>query len=1110
MKRENGALRLSASDLMQFMSCPHATKLDLLRLNGIGPKEVEDSEDAALLQKRGDAHEAAYLATLKDQGKSVVGIDTDGIPFAQSVAKTLEALQEGPEIIFQGALEGGMWGGYSDFLERVEHPSKLGAYSYEVADTKLKRKPAPGHVLQLVLYSDLLEQIQGLAPEHAHVVLGSGERFTFRLTEYAAYARAARARLEEFVSDPAETRPIPCATCDLCRWREHCADTWRDEDSLFEVAGISKAQVAKLEAQGISTLQALSEFNGTVPRMAPETLGKLTTQARLQQARKSGPPSHELRPYQPGKGFDLLPRPAEGDLFYDIEGDPHYEEAAADGLEYLHGIWDGENFTAFWSHDRAQEKQALIDLFTFFEERIDRNPNARIYHYAPYEITALRRLTTQHGVGEAQLDGWLREHRFIDLYSVVRGGGVASERSYSIKYLEAFYDIEREGEVTTAGGSVVAYENWREAGGQEILNEIEDYNRIDCVSTELLRDWLLSIRPDHMETWHDLVEPDSEKVRVQEEAAQELKDMLEASDLPSDRRQLLYDLGIFHWREGKPAAWAVFDAAQKSFEELCDDLDCLAGLRAIGPQEVDKRSWTREYSYPLQETKLRAGKGAVFMLPDGQTVALSIKSIDRTRRRITLRLGQSKCIALPERLSLLPDFAINARPIPDAIAAVAADQCGAKANRAADDLLSRNSPRFQSGFTLPDGPGGDPVVNLITAVRAMDETVLPVQGPPGTGKTYVTARAILALVRDSKRVGVSSNSHAAIRNVLMGCVDALEEEDLDIILEDVEIAHKEGQGMDPLPDGYETIAAIRGNQDQRLTGSHIVGGTAWLFSRPELVGTFDYLFVDEAGQVSLANLMGISNAARNLVLIGDPRQLPQVVQGSHPPPADLSCLDWMLGEHAIMPADRGIFLSTTRRMQPDLCTYISEQFYEGRLHSHESTGNQQVLATALPQTGAWMIPVDHDGCAQECPAEVNAIVETVETLLGGTWRDKEGVEREMRPNDIIVVAPYNAQVNALSDALPGIRVGTVDRFQGQEAPVALISMTASSAEETTRGLEFLLSRERLNVAVSRGKALSFVFASPRLASTPCTTVDQMRLVNTLCALPTWPIEGTTP
>ena len=1103
MKYDNDVLRLSASDLMRFMACPHATRMDLDRLNGTAPEPVADSADAALLQKRGDAHEAAFLEQLKASGKSVLCIDTDGAPFDQSVSDTLVALQKGPDIVFQGALEGGAWGGYSDFLERVDLHSDLGAFSYEVVDTKLKRKPAPGHVLQLVLYSDLLRTIQGVAPEQAHVQLGNGERFSFRLAEYADYARGARTRLEAFVQDPSATRPVPCTTCDLCRWREHCADIWKDSDSLFEVAGITKSQVSKLEAHGINTLEALAVHDGAVPRIASETLSKLSAQARLQQTRKTGDPRHELRPHQHGKGFDLLPRPEQGDLFYDIEGDPHYEEAGTDGLEYLHGVWDGSEFIALWAHDRAEEKQALIDLFALFEERIARNPTARIYHYAPYEITALRRLTTLHGVGEAQLDNWLREHRFIDLYSVVRAGVVVSERSYSIKYLEAFYDIERAGEVTTAGGSVVAYEDWRESGDQKILDEIEDYNRIDCVSTEKLRDWLLTIRPDMGAAWHELVIPDPEKIVEQEEAAADLKAMLDASSLDEQRKQLLYDLGIFHWREGKPAAWAVFDASQKSFEELCDDLDCLAGLKAIGPQRVDKRSWERDYRFPLQETKLRAGKSAVHLLPDGIPLGLTVKWIDRGQRRVTLRVGQKNGVELPDWLNLLPSFAINARPIPAAIAAVAQDQCGAKANRAADDLLSRNPPRFIAGTApLPVEADADPVQNLIDAARAMDETVLPVQGPPGTGKTYVTARAILALVRDGKRVGVASNSHAAIRNVLM-----------DITLEDVELVHKEGQQMDPLPDGYAAIGAIRGNNDPRLTGSHVVGGTAWLFSRPELADSFDYLFVDEAGQVSLANLVGMSNAARNLVLVGDPRQLPQVVQGSHPAPADLSCLDWMLCDDAVVAPKRGLFLPTTRRMHPELCSYISQQFYEDRLNAHKSTQLQNVKADGLPTSGAWLVPVDHVSRVQECPEEVEAIRATIGKLLQGSWQDKTKTERPLIQRDIIVVAPYNAQVNALADAfsqdLPEIRVGTVDRFQGQEAPVALVSMTASSAEETTRGLDFLLSRERLNVAASRGKALSLVFASPRLLSTACATVEQMRLVNTLCALPTYVIGGET-
>lgn len=1099
MRLDTGTLRLSASDLMRFMACPHATALDLLHLQGQGPEPAPDSEDAALLQRQGDAHEADWLEKLKAEGRRVAEIEKDGLPFAASVVATKQALLDGPDVVFQGALEGGVWGGYSDFLERVERPSALGAHSWEVADTKLKRKPAPSHILQLVLYSDLLEPLQGRAPERAHVQLGNGERFSFRLAEYADYARAARARLEDFVSASEDTAPIPCATCGLCRWREHCSREWEKRDSLHLVAGITKTQVARLEAQGISTMAALAEQSAPVPRIARETLDKLVTQARLQQARKSGDPTHELRPEIPGKGFDLLPAPADGDLFYDIEGDPHYAEAGNEGLEYLHGVWDGSTFTALWAHDHAEEKAALESLFALFEVQITRFPQARIYHYAPYEITALRRLTTRHGIGEAQLDRWLRENRFCDLYAVVRGGVFASEPSYSIKDMEAFYDMPRTGEVKTAGGSVVAYEAWRNSDDQTILDEIQDYNRIDCVSTEKLRDWLIGIRPEGR-AWFPLGEAETEKSAAQDEALQELADRLATADLNEDRRNLLFDLGVFHAREKKPAAWSVFDAATKSFEDLSDDLECLAGLRALSPQEAVKSSWARHYTYPPQETKLRAGKSVQVALGEGRFVGVKIEAMDRRKRQLTLKIGMKQEVDLPDRLDLLPSFALRTEVIEEAIRTVIEDQCGPRANMAAEDLLSRNPPRLTRPLASLSNP--DPVKQLCDAATAMENTVLPVQGPPGTGKTYVTARAILSLVRQGKRVGVASNSHAAIRNVLMGCIDALRDDDVDLTVEDVELAHKIGADMEPLPEGYEAIRNLtKSASDGAYQSAHVVGGTAWLFSHPNLAGAFDYLFVDEAGQVSLANMLAMSNAARNLVLVGDPRQLPQVIQGAHPWPANLSCLDWILQDQTVVSPDRGIFLGTTRRMHPELCRYVSGQFYEGQLAAHESTAVQSVSATGLPRQGAFRIEVAHEGRAQECPEEVDAIRACVKRLLSGTWTDKDGTTRPMRPSDIVIVAPYNAQVNALSDALPGLRVGTVDRFQGQEAPIALVSMTASSAEETSRGLDFLLSRERLNVAISRGKALSLVFTSPRLLQTPCTTVDQMRLVNTLCALP---------
>ncbi|GEQ99338.1 nuclease [Iodidimonas gelatinilytica] len=895
-------------------------------MRGGGPKPGEDTEDAALLQKQGDAHEAAHLARLKDAGCSVVEIERGGL--GENAEATRAALAAGPDVVFQGAFLSGNWGGWSDFLERVEPPSAFGQFSYEVADTKLKRRADPKHVLQLVLYSDLLAEIQGMVPEFAHVELGDGTRATLRLADYSAYARMARQRLEAFVADPQPTRPMPCADCGLCRWADHCGEVWKNEDSLSNVAGISRGQVKKLEAAGVETLEALSKLDHPIRSMAENTRARLVIQARLQQARKTGGPDFELRAAQPGKGFDLLPEPQPGDLFYDIEGDPHYEG----GLEYLHGIWFDGQFQAFWAHDHDAEARALSDLLSFFRARIAEYPNARIYHYAPYEITALKRLTTKYGIGEAYLDRLLRERRFVDLFAVVRGGLIGSEPNYSIKSMEAFYNRKRDGEVKTAGGSVVAYERWRETQDQQILDEIEDYNRVDCISTEELRDWLISIRPNG--PW-PILAPDAGDKEAEEDAdTQVLRDILAGSGLPQDRQTMLFNLGVFHSREVKPAQWAVFDSAAKDGDDLLDDLDALAGLEAVGPVEPVKRSFVRSYTYPEQETKLRGGKKATVPVFDGPPTTVGIEAMDRRARQITVKAGPGKAHLLADQLTLHPDWPLNTGVIASALRDVITDQCGARRFTAVNDLLSRIAPRLGSGPSADLLEGEDPVAGTIAVVNDMDGTVLPIQGPPGTGKTYVSVRAILSLVRKGYRVGVSSNSHEAIRNVLMGCLLALQGDDPDIMLENIELAHKVGDGEDGYPDGFSEIIRVQSYADPVLTHAHVVGGTAWFFSREDNVQAFDWLFVDEAGQVGLANMVAMGRAARNIVLVGDPRQLPQVIQGAHPAPANLSCLDWMLGEHATIPADRGIFLPTSRRMHPEVCGFISEQVYEGRLTSH--------------------------------------------------------------------------------------------------------------------------------------------------------------------------------
>jgi uncharacterized protein len=1035
-----------------------------------------------------------HLEALKARGLHVLEIARGEL--TENANITRELLGDGADVVFQGALLFGNWGGWSDFLEKVDRPSSLGSFSYEVTDTKLKRKPHPSHVLQLALYSDLLAEIQGVEPENAHVELGSGERASLRLSEFSAYARLARKRLENFVASPKPTRPMPCRDCDLCRWRDHCGMQWQEADSLFQVAGITRGQVIKLEEAEIETMAALAQHAFPVKGISRETYEKLQSQARLQHDRKNGSATVELRPVQAGKGFELLPEPQAGDLFYDIEGDPHYEG----GLEYLHGVWCDGQFTTFWAHDHAQEEQALRELFHFFEDHLARHPAARIYHYAPYEITALRRLTTRYGVGEALRDQWLREGRFIDLYAVVRGAIVTSEPSYSIKALEVFYGIERKGEVKTAGSSVVAYEKWREDGDQTILEEIADYNRIDCVSTEHLRNWLVTLRQEAS------ISPTTAPITTTEANDKEeakllqiaqLENLLAQSGLDKERKDVLFSLARFHDRELKPAWWAIFDSFDRDENELIDDFDALASLVAVNDPWPIKRSMARTYEYPPQQTKLRPGKQASVQGEDGSIRSVTVEAIDKSESRVTLKIGAANSAVLRDALHLHPDTPIDTFTISAAVLDVVRDQCGPKSYAALEDLLARNPPRLAGRAGGPILQGEDLVMGVIDAVLKMDGTILPIQGPPGTGKTYVTARAILALLKQGKRIAVASQAHEAIRNVISGCLSAWEGSDFPFTA-----AHKVSDASEMDYPKIGPVSCPTNNDDAVLGSAQLVGGTAFFFAREQNVQQFDWLFVDEAGQVSLANLLAMGRIARNIVLVGDPQQLPMVIQGSHPEPANLSCLEWLLGHHATVPEDAGIFLPITRRMHPEVCAFISEQVYESRLLSHDATKLQSIGAPGLPSAGAYWVPVQHAGNAQVSDAEVEAVRAAVDALLAGTWTSSDGASRALLEKDIIVVAPYNAQVLALREALPtGVRVGTVDKFQGQEAAACLVSMTASSADEVPRGLDFLLSRNRINVAVSRARALALVFGSPRLRETKCETVEQIRLVNVLCALP---------
>jgi uncharacterized protein len=275
----------------------------------------------------------------------------------------------------------------------------------------------------------------------------------------------------------------------------------------------------------------------------------------------------------------------------------------------------------------------------------------------------------------------------------------------------------------------------------------------------------------------------------------------------------------------------------------------------------------------------------------------------------------------------------------------------------------------------------------------------------------------------------------------------------------------------------------------------VVAGTSWLWAREQMRNTVDVLFVDEAGQKSLADVVAVSGAAKSIVLLGDPQQLAQPSKGSHPAGAEVSALEHLLDGADTMPDDLGLFLETTHRMHPKVCAFISEIAYDGKLHSEPNLERQSVDGEA----GLRWVPVEHEGNRTASPEEAKRVGELIDDLVGSKWTDKTGKTRKLKLDDVLVVAPYNAHVACLQQHLPeGARIGTVDKFQGQEAPVTIYSMATSTADDAPRSMEFLYDLHRLNVAVSRAKALSILVCSPQLTRVLCRIPNELRLANALC------------
>lgn len=1127
MQYQHGSFYFSPSDLTNFLACNYLINQEIKVAKGVLASAYTDDPMLKELRRRGQEFEDKYVAHLA----TTFGVTPCNLK-GKDFDATKDAMYRGEMIIVQARLENSSWRGFADILVRNNIPSDLGKWSYEVMDTKLSGNTRNSAVLQLCFYTEVVSTIQGIEPQEMRIIKpkakgdGFGEE-VFRFAEFKAYYKQIQSNLTAAVASPnTDAYPEPVEHCSICNWWKHCRDKRRDDDHLSLVAGIRSSQIIALNEQDVRNMTSFAnKSNLEKPsRGSLEALKKTQQQARIQ-VRGKGllKPISMLLPI-PGEttndndrddhGFNLLPERCEGDVYFDFEGDSFYPNG---GIEYLFG-WiykeDGEwKYKYLLANNHAEEQHAFKQFMDFVGKRLKQFPNLCIYHFAPKEPTSFKRLMRFHGCHEDDVNRLLRGLRFVDLHVVARKSIMASVERYSLKDLEKLTDYERMIDLDVAGTARRRFELALNMANlpslsTETITTIIKYNEDDCRATLALHEWIENQRKkvDHEPGMRRLETNDGETQN--EQTRKERGEILAlfqqlTEGLPKNREDwnddekatwLLANLLNYFQREYDSAMWEYFATLNRTIEELDDAKNCITGLILIEtiPPKTARNNAVEIYEYPEQEVDVKEG---LYLTTFTERKRIgSIASIDKEKLRVSI--SRSKATA-DQKL-----FAVIAVPdMPRADALIKSLKHIARAviekgmgpefpYHTSAGLLRKSKPRFLQSYAIPLSSVESTLVeSAIRLAKDLDRSILALQGPPGTGKTHTGAEMIIALWQDKKRIGVTAVSHKAYQNLMKKVQELAQKKGIAIPM-----SCKPKAGTEPI-DGIQFIDDSTHTVLDALDSHHVVGGVAWLWAIDEVVGKLDYLFVDEAGQMSLTYVLATSRCTRNIVLLGDPNQLEQPQKGTHPEGSDVAALEHLLDGHRTMPDDRGIFMNITHRLHPEICRFTSEQFYEGKLKSLDGLERQVISGnTKFSGSGLFYVPVTHAGNQTSSMAEVAKIMEiTSDLLLNGAY-----MGQPLGKDDILIVAPYNNQVNALRAQLPNYRVGTVDKFQGQEAPIVIYSMAASSAEDAPRGMKFLYDPFRFNVATSRALSVCILVASPKLMLPDCRTIDQMKWVNVLC------------
>ncbi|MDQ2655878.1 MAG: TM0106 family RecB-like putative nuclease [Bacteroidota bacterium] len=1122
MKYTDGQYSFFASDVSTYLSCRHATQLH--KKYARERKEIPRHHDPVLevLIQRGADHERAYVEYLR--ARDLTSTDSE----RKTLEATIQAMADGFDVIVQGRLQHEEWGGYPDILIRVEGKSRFGNWQYEVQDTKLSLNTRTSAIIQLCFYTELLGIIQHQEPKQFSVVVPGDpfaiENYAFR--DFKAYYSFVRKSFASAISGNMSTYPDPVEHCNICNWWQICNAQRRKDDHLTFVAGMRKAQIEELNVQHIQTLEGFAIAESVKPpkRGSYDNLLKKKRQARIQyDGRIETRLVHEtILPAEEKRGFNRLPVPSEGDLYLDIEGDAFFSEGS---MEYLFGIVTiGANkniqYDSFWATTRTEEKQAFVSVMKIILERIKQFPGLFIYHYGHYEPTTFKRLAHNYAVYEQELDDLLRKGKFVDLHVIVREALIASVERYSLKDIEKFAKYTRNVDLRQASLSRKQVERALQLNEFHTIPPatvelVRGYNEDDCLATHALHQWLELERAILIDKGIVIQrpvftsDPPDEKLIELERRSKLLFESL-AKDLPDDR-EIWTDVHRAKWllanqlqyfrRENKSAWWEHFRLQQAEYDDLIEERKALAGLNFEKVVPSSTRLPVHQYSFLEQETTLKEDDAVFVVNSYSKDAPIGIQLGTITRIDCVNRLVEIKKTA--KTVEVHPDAIheydiIGIEKLWRAILSIANEVDEEGFRRAGDyvaakDLLMSRKPQLKDSGEISVTSGEDAKAAATRIALDLNKSILPIQGPPGTGKTFTGAHIIINLIKAKKTVGVTAVSHRVITTLFETIYREANKVGVAI-----DFVHKvtEKQQMPEWIKQHTDKKKVRAAIDSHA----VTGGTAWLWADDDFRDVVDYLIVDEAGQMAMSQVLAASRACKNLILLGDPQQLEQPQKGAHPEGSGVAALTHLLDGKRVMPEGKGLFLNVTRRINPSIAKFTSEIFYDNKLEALAELANQKISGgTKFDGDGLFYVPVEHAGNQTRSDEEVGKIEAIVKNLLAtGSWSDAKGISHRMQPKDLLVVAPYNAQVDVLRAALKDVDVGTVDKFQGREAPVVIYSMTASTIEDAPRGMNFLFNPNRLNVATSRAKCACILVASPALFEADCNTIEQMRWVNALC------------